>query len=104
MKAKTMMATALLVCMLHACQQDHSRKFIPLINPAASEKAVNLYHFIQDIQGQYIISGQHNFVGKGSDYSDQLEEITGRKAIIWGSDFSFCVEGEDAMPKAISSR
>jgi len=52
-----------------------------------------LYNFIQDTQGYFTLSGQHNFVGKGSDYSEQLEEITGKKAIIWGSDFSFCVEG-----------
>ncbi len=70
---------------------------LPLINKNASEKAVNLYNFIQDIQGEYVLSGQHNFVGKGSDYTNQLEEITGKKAIIWGSDFSFCVEGENAM-------
>jgi mannan endo-1,4-beta-mannosidase len=97
MKAKSMMAPALLVSMLNACQQVETGKYIPLINPEASVETVNLFHFLQDIQGQYIISGQHNFVGKGSDYSDRLEEITGRKAILWGSDFSFCVEGEDAM-------
>jgi mannan endo-1,4-beta-mannosidase len=72
-------------------------KYISLINPAATERAANLYHFIQDIQGKYTLSGQHNFAGKGSEYSEQLEELTGRKAVVWGSDFSFCVEGEDAM-------
>ena len=77
--------------------QMNTENYIPLINPAASERAVNLYHFIQDIQGKYTLSGQHNFAGKGSDYSDQLEEMTGKKAVVWGSDFSFCIEGEDAM-------
>ena len=73
------------------------KQYIPLINPASTERTLNLFRFIQDIQGQYTLSGQHNFVGKGSEYSDQLEHITERKAVLWGSDFSFCVKGADAM-------
>ncbi len=79
-----------------SCNQT-SKKYMEPVNPNASEKARNLYHFIQDIQGNHILSGQHNFCGKGSEYSDQLEALTGKKAVIWGSDFSFCVEGDDAM-------
>lgn len=88
-----------LVCLLTlSCGTRSSNKvYIEPANPAASAKARNLYYFLQDIQGNYTLSGQHNFCGKGSDYSDQLEHLTGKKAIIWGSDFSFCVEGEDAM-------
>jgi mannan endo-1,4-beta-mannosidase len=74
-----------------------SADYLEPVNPNATRKAKNLYHFIQDIQGKYILSGQHNFCGKGSVYSRHLEEITGKKAIIWGSDFSFCVKGNDAM-------
>ena len=97
MKCKTLILTMILFLCLHSCRQEESQKYISLINPDASEEAVNLFNFIQDIQGKYILSGQHNFVGKGSDYSDMLEEISGRKAIVWGSDFSFCVEGENAF-------
>ncbi len=39
---------------------------------------------------------QHNFCGKGSEYTNQLEELTGKKAVVWGSDFSWCAEGETA--------
>ncbi len=97
MKVKYLIASALFVFTVNACNLVESNKHIPLINPLATKKTVNLFNFIQDIQGEYTLSGQHNFAGKGSDYTDQLEEITGKKAIIWGSDFSFCVEGEDAM-------
>jgi mannan endo-1,4-beta-mannosidase len=97
MKVKFFIASAFLIFTLNTCKQVETKKHIPLINPEATKRAVKLYNFIQDIQGEYILSGQHNFVGKGSDYSDQLEDITGKKAIIWGSDFSFCVEGEDAL-------
>ncbi len=86
-----------LTCLRMPCIQEKTKEYIPLINPKSTKATKNLYNFIQDIQGQYILSGQHNFVGKGSDYSDQLEEITGKKALVWGSDFSFCVEGENAM-------
>ncbi len=78
------------------CNQPSKDYFEPA-NPDATQKAKNLYHFIQDIQGKYTLSGQHNFCGKGSEYTDQLEDLTGKKAVIWSSDFSFCVEGEDAM-------
>ena len=84
------------ILVLVSCNES-SKTFLDPVNPDASEKAKNLYHFIQDIQGSYTLSGQHNFCGKGSSYSDQLEELTGKKAVIWGSDFSFCVEGENAM-------
>ena len=97
MKATFFIASAILILAVNSCNLVDSKKHIQLINPQATEKTVKLFNFIQDIQGQYTISGQHNFLGKGSDYSEQLEEITGKKAIIWGSDFSFCVEGEDAM-------
>ena len=97
MKVKFFVALALLLISVNSCKHVVSKKHILLINPEAPEKTVKLYHFIQDIQGEYTLSGQHNFLGKGSDYSEQLEEITGKKAIIWGSDFSFCVEGEDAL-------
>ena len=60
------------------------------------KKHKNLYNFIQDISGKYTLSGQHNYCGKGSVYTDQLEELTGKRAIIWGSDFSWCAEGESA--------
>ncbi len=80
-----------------SCQQKDQPDYIKLVNQNASNEAQNLYNFIQDIRGEYILSGMHNFCGKGSEYSDQLEQVSGKKAIIWGSDFSFCVEGDNAM-------
>jgi mannan endo-1,4-beta-mannosidase len=70
---------------------------IPLTNPAATPAAVNLYNFLQDIQGKYTLSGQHNFVGKGSEFTEQVEALTGKTPVVWGSDFSFSVKGDTAM-------
>ncbi len=97
MNTRLIIISIILVHVVTSCNQRETKKYIPPVNPASTEKTVNLFNFIQDIQGKYTLSGQHNFVGKGSAYSDQLEEMTGRKAIVWGSDFSFCVEGDDAM-------
>jgi mannan endo-1,4-beta-mannosidase len=97
MKKTTLITLTLFILMLTSCRQaDHDHYMAP-VNPAATKGAVNLFHFIQDIEGRYTLSGQHNFCGKGSEYTNRLEEITGRKAIVWGSDFSFCVKGEDAL-------
>jgi mannan endo-1,4-beta-mannosidase len=87
--------TVIAICF--TCCNKQSKYYFEPVNPDATQKTKNLYYFIQDIQGKYILSGQHNFCGKGSEYSDQLEKLTGKKAVILGSDFSFCVEGDDAM-------
>jgi len=97
MNTRLLFLSVILLIGLVSCNQKETKEYIPLINPASTEKTVNLFNFIQDIQGEYTLSGQHNFVGKGSGYSDELKEIIGTKAIIWGSDFSFCVEGDNAM-------
>jgi len=97
MKVKIFVASAFLILVLNSCKQVEIKKHIPLINPQATEKTVKLYHFIQDIQGKHILSEEDDFVGKGSDYSDNWKKLQAKKAIIWGSDFSFCVEGEDKL-------
>ena len=61
---------------------NQSKEYLEPVNPETSQKAKNLYYFIQDIQGKYTLSGQHNFCGKGSEYTDQLEKLTGKKAVI----------------------
>jgi mannan endo-1,4-beta-mannosidase len=66
------------------------------VNPESTEKTVKLYNFLQELPRGKLLSGQHNFVGKGSAYSKQLEKLTGKKAVVWGSDFGFHVKGKDA--------
>jgi mannan endo-1,4-beta-mannosidase len=87
----------ILSCALSAAYAAEAKKYIPLINPAATPAAVNLYDFLQEIQGKFTLSGQHNFVGKGSEFTEQVEAMTGKSPVVWGSDFSFSVKGDDAM-------
>ena len=96
MKTIHMLSFLILPLLVVSCNQP-AKKYIEPVNANATEKTKNLYHFIQDVQGNYTLSGQHNFCGKGSEYTDELEKLTGKKAIIWQSDFSFCVEGDAAM-------
>lgn len=86
----------LIFIIFYSCNMKKTDNHIKLVNPNATEKAQKLYNFIQDISGEYTLSGQHNFCGKGSVYTDQLEKLTGKRAVIWGSDFSWCAEGESA--------
>jgi len=97
MKHYFILSLVLPAMILSSCNPSAQKTYIDPVNPDATEKTKKLYHFIQDIRGNYTLSGMHNFCGKGSEYSDQLEELTGKSAIVWGSDFSFCVEGDDAM-------
>jgi len=66
-------------------------------NPEASEEARKLLEFLYEIQGEYVLSGQHNFIAVGTKYTDRIKENTGNYPIVWGSDFSFCYEGEDPI-------
>ncbi|MFW6287028.1 MAG: glycosyl hydrolase [Candidatus Sumerlaeota bacterium] len=64
-------------------------------NPEASSKARNLLKLLNDISGQYILSGQHDYISSGTKYADTLEERIGFRPALWGSDFSFEYEGDE---------
>jgi mannan endo-1,4-beta-mannosidase len=64
------------------------------VNPNATKEAQNLLDFLYDIQGKYILAGQHNYISTESIQSERAKEFTGKYPVIWGSDFSFCYEGE----------
>jgi mannan endo-1,4-beta-mannosidase len=66
------------------------------VNPSASKEAVALLDFLYSIKGKYILSGEHNFVSSGSKYNEKVKEITGKYPVVWGSDFSFCITGDNA--------
>lgn len=65
------------------------------VNPNATMEARKLLDFLYEIQGVYTLSGQHNFIATGSKYSNIIKEMTGKSPIVWGSDFSFCYEGDE---------
>ena len=60
-----------------------------LNNPNATKEAQELLDFLNRISGKYILSGQHNYPHEISIYSDSVLDITGKEAVVWGSDFSY---------------
>jgi mannan endo-1,4-beta-mannosidase len=65
------------------------------VNSNASPEARALLKFLYDIKGKYILSGQHNYINTGSKYTEEVKRITGKYPVIWGSDFSFCVQDDN---------
>jgi mannan endo-1,4-beta-mannosidase len=85
-------AAVLLIC-LNSCTTSTINP--EPVNPNASPEAKALLKFLYDIQGKYTLSGQHNYINTGSKYTDEVYRITGKYPVVWGSDFSFFVEGDN---------
>ncbi|MBN2243748.1 MAG: glycosyl hydrolase family 26 [Acidobacteria bacterium] len=84
---------ASIIAFFPACTREPGRT----ANPGASPEARRLLDFLYEVQGKYILAGQHNFISTGSKYTDLVKESTGKSPLIWGSDFSFCYEGGEAI-------
>jgi mannan endo-1,4-beta-mannosidase len=82
--------TLLLIMVMLSYGQEKNK----CVDANASEGARKLLGFLYSIQGKYTLTAQHNFIGAGSKYTDIVKELTGKTPIIWGSDFSFCYEGD----------
>jgi mannan endo-1,4-beta-mannosidase len=59
------------------------------VNKSASPEAKKLMEYIYGISGKYTLTGQHNFLGKMSVYTDSIHLLTGKYPAIWGCDFGF---------------
>ena len=44
-----------------------------MVNPNGTPEARKLLEFLYDIQGQYTLSGQHNFIATGSKYTELIK-------------------------------
>ncbi len=65
------------------------------VNPNATPEARKLLAFLTEVQGHYILTGQHNFATAGSKYTNIVQAITGKSPLVWGSDFSFAYCGTE---------
>ena len=50
---------------------------------------------LYEIEGEYILSGHHNYPHEATRYSEDVKEITGHYPVVWGSDFSYAFGGRD---------
>ncbi|WP_462354612.1 glycoside hydrolase family 26 protein [Alistipes timonensis] len=71
-----------------------SQKITP-VNPGASPEARQLLEFLYSIRGRYTLTGQHNFISDPARYDSVVFEMTGKRPVVWGSDFSFNARGEN---------
>jgi hypothetical protein len=70
-------------------QASNKMKSIPPVNKNASAEAKNLLSYLYSISGEYTLTGQHNFLGEMSIYTDSIYNLTGKYPAIWGCDFGF---------------
>ncbi len=66
-------------------------------NPMATPEARALLAYISGIGGKSILSGQHNFPGTFSRFTDRVNALTGTYPAIWGQDFGFSADGGDGI-------
>lgn len=67
------------------------------VDPQASPEARKLLEYIHSLSGKKTLSGQHNYPGFHSGYSERAHAITGRHPVLWGQDFGFTAEGKDGI-------
>ena len=65
---------------------SQAQRFTP-VNKNASPEVKKLLHFLYDINGRYLLSGQHNYNSDLNTFSDSVKNITGKYPALWGSDF-----------------
>jgi mannan endo-1,4-beta-mannosidase len=90
------MSTLVSMLLLLAAAQAAGEKPAPApVNPRATREARALLAFLHSVEGRFTLSGQHNFIGSGSRFTEKVREVTGRAPLVWGSDFSFAYQGDE---------
>jgi mannan endo-1,4-beta-mannosidase len=77
-----------------------SQPFNP-VNPNADAKTASLLSYLYQINGKFILSGQH---GGGNRFIDSVRAIAGKRPALWGSDFIWHGskdEGQKVVDEAI---
>jgi len=83
----------MIVLLSTSCNKPIEKGFAP-VNPKATPEARQLLQFLYSIQGEYTLTGQHNFVSNLNRYDSIVHAMTGKYPIVWGSDFSFMAQGD----------
>ena len=59
------------------------------VNPNASPEARAVLNYLYEIGGKQTLSGNHNYNAHPDQYTKEVQQITGKTPVIWGSDFAF---------------
>lgn len=68
---------------------------VSLINPAASAEARELYSYLQSINGQKMITGQHDYLETPDELNNRLKKISGEYAGLHGYELG-AISGQTA--------
>ena len=63
-------------------------------NPDASQEARALLARLYALSGDSILSGQHDYNSGLGEWSGRVEELTGRRPVVWGTDFYWSSGGD----------
>lgn len=88
-------ASVLMVASCNSTQNPQAVKPKAAINPNVTVEAQELLDFIYSIHGKYVLTGQHNYLGKMSVFTDSIFLLTGKYPAIWGSDYGFADSTHD---------
>lgn len=94
MKQSKSLFIIVLLATLASCAKVKEKGYAP-INKNATPEAVQLLSFLYSIQGEYTLTGMHNFASDINRYDQVVDSLTGRTPVIWGSDFSFNALGDN---------
>lgn len=61
--------------------------YLPLINPNATQATKNVYNFLCDYSGRYILSGAMANVNNNNDFAGWIKSVAGKDVAIAGYDF-----------------
>jgi len=73
-------------CLLLLGLDGFSQPFQP-VNKNASPEARSILRYLYEIDGKYILSGQHNYNNDLNRFSDSAKAISGKYPAVWGCDF-----------------
>ncbi|WP_068604287.1 glycosyl hydrolase [Paenibacillus swuensis] len=61
----------------------------PPVNSDATQASRDLLQYLYNTSGNHILSGQFNYIEDPSGWSNQVQNITGKRPALWGSDFAW---------------
>jgi mannan endo-1,4-beta-mannosidase len=80
------MKIAILPFLLFPCLFGRAQSFQP-VNPDASPQAKKVLSYLYEINGKYILSGEHNYNQDMHRCSDSVKAFTGKYPAVWSTDF-----------------
>ncbi len=89
-----------IVLLFAACSLNRNEKLS--INPESIPEVESLLQRLYDYQGEYILSGQHNYPVALASSTDSVISITGQIPVIFGTDFHIVNRRSDIIDTCIA--